>query len=122
MSRRLPHPLDRRWRMVPFRARLTLGFAGVMVILFGGLALLLHVLVENSLDLQINRSLQTRAVDIRTLVDGRPAGSPLRFLDSDGTFAQILDPRTGKVLAETTGHGGPLLDHRSCGGPLSAPA
>lgn len=96
--------------MVPFRARLTLGFAAVMVVLFGGLALLLHVLVENSLDLQINRSLQTRAVDIRTLLDGRPASSPLRFLDSDGTFAQILDPRTGRVLAETTGHGGPLLD------------
>ncbi len=111
MRGHLSPALDRRWRMVPFRARLTLGFAGVMVILFGGLALLLHVLVENSLDQQINRSLQTRAVDIRTLVDGRSASSPLRLLDSGGTFAQILDPRTGKVLAETTGHGGPLLDH-----------
>ncbi len=111
MTRRLPHALDRRWRMVPFRARLTLGFAGVMVILFGGLALLLHVLVENSLDQQINRSLQTRAVDLRTLVTGRPASSPLRLLDSDGTFAQIIDPRTGKVLAETSGRDVPLLDH-----------
>ncbi len=112
MSGRLPASLDRRWRMVPFRARLTLGFAGVIVVLFGGLALLLHVLVESSLDQQINGSLKTRAVDIRTLVDGHRADSPLRLLDSGGTFAQIIDPRTGKVLAETSGgHDVPLLDH-----------
>ena len=111
MSRRLPPTLDRRWRMVPFRARLTLGFAGVMVILFGGLALLLHVLVEDSLDQQINSSLQTRAVDLSSLVAGQPTSSPLPPLpDSGGTFAQILDARTGRVLAETTGHEVPLLD------------
>jgi two-component system OmpR family sensor kinase len=112
MSRPLPPALDRRWRMVPFRARLTLGFAGVMVILFGGLALLLHVLVENSLDQQINSSLQTRATDLQTLVGGHPTSSPLQALpDSGGTFAQIIDPRTGRVLTATSGHYTPLLDH-----------
>jgi two-component system OmpR family sensor kinase len=111
MTGRLPASLDRRWRMVPFRARLTLGFAGTMIILFGGLALLLHVLVENSLDQQINRSLQTRAVDLQSLVAGRPTDGPLRALpDSGGTFAQIIDTRTGDVLTATSGHYRPLLN------------
>jgi two-component system OmpR family sensor kinase len=111
MTGQLPRSLDRRWRMVPFRARLTLGFAGTMVVLFGGLALLLHVLVENSLDQQINRSLQTRSVDLRTLVAGRPTDAPLRALpDSGGTFAQIIDIRTDVVLTATSGHDRPLLD------------
>jgi two-component system OmpR family sensor kinase len=116
MSLRLSPALDRRWRMVPFRARLTLGFAGVMVILFGGLALLLHVLVENSLDQQINSSLRTRATDLQTLVGGHPTSSPLQALpDSGGTFAQIINPTTGKVLTATSGHYVPLLDHTQLG-------
>jgi two-component system, OmpR family, sensor kinase len=104
--------------MVPFRARLTLGFATVIIILFGGLALLLHTLVEEGLDQQINRSLQTRAVDLSSLVAGRSsnggvnaAGGPLPALpDSGGTFAQIINARTGQVLAATSGHEVPLLD------------
>jgi signal transduction histidine kinase len=111
MTGRLPPALDRRWQMVPFRARLTLGFATVMVILFGGLALLLHVLVENSLDQQINRSLQTRAADLKSLVGGHSSASLPSLPDSGGTFAQILDPQTGRVLAFTTGHPRPLVDH-----------
>ena len=111
MSGRLPASLDRRWRMVPFRARLTLGFATVMVILFGGLALLLHVLVENSLDQQINASLQTRAGDLSSLVSGRSTAKPLPALpDSGGTFAQIVDGRTGRAITATSGHYVPLLD------------
>ncbi|HET9074056.1 MAG TPA: ATP-binding protein [Solirubrobacteraceae bacterium] len=110
MSAALPETLDRRWQKVPFRARLTLGFAGAMVILFGGLALLLHVLVEHSLDQQIDRSLQTRAVDIGTLVDGRRVRDGLPSLpDSGGTFAQILEPHGGRVVAETSGHERPLV-------------
>jgi signal transduction histidine kinase len=112
MTARLPPALDRRWQMVPFRARLTLGFATVMVVLFGGLALLLHVLVENSLDQQINRSLQTRAADLKSLVGGHSSASLPSLPDSGGTFAQILDPHTGRVLAFTTGHPRPLVDHR----------
>ncbi len=111
MSGRLPASLDRRWRMVPFRARLTLGFATVMVILFGGLALLLHVLVENSLDQQINASLQTRAGDLSSLVSGRSTAKPLPALpDSGGTFAQIVDGHTGRAITATSGHYVPLLD------------
>jgi two-component system OmpR family sensor kinase len=122
VSARIPSSLDHRWRLVPFRARLTLGFALVMVILFGGLALLLHVVVENSLDQQINRSLQARSVDLSTLVGGRPIASGLPALpDSDGTFAQIIDPSTGTVVAETTGHAVVLLDPAHLRAALSDP-
>jgi two-component system, OmpR family, sensor kinase len=107
MKRRLWPALDARWRLVPFRARLTLGFAGAMVILFGGLALLLHTLVESSLDQQINRSLQTRVADLKPLVAGQVLP---KLPDSGGTFAQLIDPSTGAVLDYTLGHAQPLLD------------
>ena len=121
MNAALPQALDRRWQKVPFRARLTLGFAGAMVVLFGGLALLLHVLVESSLDQQIDRSLQTRAVDIATLVDGRRVAGLPSLPDSGGTFAQILDPRTGRVIAETSGHERPLVSVAQMRGALHQP-
>lgn len=97
-----------RWRAVPFRMRLTLGFAGVMIVLFGGLALLLHTLVESGLDQAIDRSLHTRASDLTTLVAGHRTLPELP--ESNGTFAQILDAGTGRVLVATPGHARPLLD------------
>ena len=97
-----------RLQRLPFRMRLTLGFAGVMVVLFGGLALLLHTLFDDSLNQGINRSLRTHAADITTLVRG---GRKLPQLpESGGAFAQILDPATGAVLDATPGHPGPLLN------------
>src|ERR1700722_19829065 len=97
-------------RQLPFRVRLTLGFAGVMVVLFGGLALLLHTLVEANLDQAINRSLYARAADLKTLVAGKSPLLPLP--ESDVTFAQILDPRTGDVRVVTPGHPMALLSRR----------
>jgi two-component system, OmpR family, sensor kinase len=96
-----------RLQRLPSRVRLTLGFAGAMIVLFGGLALLLHTLVENSLDQAINRSLSTHAADLASLVTGQQQLPVLP--ESDGTFAQIIDPRTGAVLASTPGHDAPLL-------------
>jgi two-component system, OmpR family, sensor kinase len=91
-----------KWRLVPFRMRLTLGFAGAMIILFGGLALLLHTLVESSLDQAINRSLHTHAADLSSLVSGKQRLPALP--ESDGTFAQIIEAGTGHVLVATPGH------------------
>ena len=60
-----------RWlRRLPFRVRLTLSFAVVMIVLFGGLALLLQTQFSASLDQGINRSLHTHAADIASLVRG----------------------------------------------------
>ena len=46
---------------LPFRLRLTLSFAAIIVVLFGGLALLLQTRFSASLDQGINRSLRTRS-------------------------------------------------------------
>src|SRR5436305_9283351 len=81
-----------------------------MVILFGGLALLLHELVAASLDQGINRSLRTRADDLAILVSGR---SHLPALpETGGAFAQIVDPATGRVRDVTPGGGARMLGLR----------
>ena len=94
-------------RRIPFRLRLTLSFALVIIVLFGGLALLLQTQFAASLDQGINRSLNTHAADVASLV-GRNRELP-RLTESGGTFAQIVDPATGRVLDATTGHGSALL-------------
>jgi two-component system, OmpR family, sensor kinase len=94
-------------RRLPFRVRLTLGFAVIMTVLFGGLALLLQTLVSASLDQGINRSLRTHAADLTTLVRG--ARQLPQLPESGGAFAQIVDPATGGVLDATPGHRTPLL-------------
>lgn len=94
-------------RRIPFRVRLTLGFAGVMILLFGGLALLLHARFQAGLDQAIDRSLRTHAGDLQTLVRARP--QPPSLPASGGAFAQVLDPSTGHVRAATVGYGKPLL-------------
>jgi two-component system, OmpR family, sensor kinase len=97
-------------RRVPFRMRLTLGFAVIMIVLFGGLALGLHELFAASLDQGIDRSLRTHAADVATLVS-REQGLP-ELPESGGTFAQIVDPSTGRVLDATPGHADVLLGRR----------
>lgn len=94
-------------RRIPFRVRLTLSFAGVMVVLFGGLALLLRTQFEASLDQAINRSLHTHAGDLATLVRGRRVLPQLP--ESGGAFAQILDPANGSIRDTTPGYVRPLL-------------
>jgi signal transduction histidine kinase len=94
-------------RRVPFRVRLTLSFAVVMVVLFGGLALLLQTLFSASLDQGINRSLHTHAADLSTLVRG--SFELPQLPESGGAFAQIVDPSTGGVKDATPGHAGRLL-------------
>ncbi|HUE28097.1 MAG TPA: ATP-binding protein [Solirubrobacteraceae bacterium] len=97
-----------RWlRRLPFRVRLTLSFAVVMIVLFGGLALLLQTQFSASLDQGINRSLHTHAADIASLVRGEKQLPQLP--ESGGAFAQIVDPATGLVLDYTPGHATPLL-------------
>jgi two-component system OmpR family sensor kinase len=95
-------------RRMPIRLRLSLTFAGVMIVLFGGLALLLHTRFSASLDQGIKRSLTTRADDLSSLV--ARAGQTLPDLpESGGAFAQIVNTRTGHVDDATPGHRRRLL-------------
>ena len=97
---------------LPLRGRLTLAFAIVMIVLFGGLALLLHTRFSASLDDGTRRALSTRAFDLSTLVlrdNAGRRGSPAPLPERGGAFAQILDAR-GRILDATPGHGTrPLL-------------
>ena len=95
-------------RRVPFRLRLTLGFAVIMVVLFGGLALLLHEQFAASLDQGIDSLLRARAADLSTLVS-REHELP-KLPESGGAFAQIIDPVTGRVRDATPGHFTSLLN------------
>ena len=103
----LPHSVL-SLRRVPFRMRLTLGFAVIIVVLFGGLALLLHESFSASLDQGIDRSLRTHGADLATLVSRDRALPPLP--ESGGAFTQIVDPASGRVLDATPGYARPLLN------------
>ena len=94
-------------RRLPFRVRLTLSFAVVMIVLFGGLALLLQTQFAASLDQGINRSLHTHATDLASLIAGNRRLPQLP--ESGGAFAQIIDPQTGQVVDATPGHRASLL-------------
>jgi two-component system OmpR family sensor kinase len=91
---------------LPIRGRLTLAFAAVMIVLFGGLALLLHTRFASSLDAGINRSLRTRSADLATLVrtrEGRPLRPSTQLPESGGAFAQVLTTH-GTIVESTPGH------------------
>jgi two-component system, OmpR family, sensor kinase len=93
-----------RLNRMPIRLRLALTFAGVMVVLFGGLFLVLYIRYETGLDSGISASLQSRAADLALLAsesDARLAAHPLLPASADG-YAQILSP-DGEVLASTPG-------------------
>lgn len=95
-------------RRVPIRARLTLAFAGLMVVLFGGLALLLYTRFEAGLDAGINGELRGRAAAVASVV-GSPSGRIRRPLRSGGgASAQILDPG-GSVVGSTPDLRGQVL-------------
>jgi heavy metal sensor kinase len=98
-------------RRVPFRLRLTLSFAGVMVVLFGGLALLLQTLFSASLDQGIDRSLRTHSADLASLLRGTHE-LPALPESGGGAFGQVVDARTGRVLDATPGHAAVLLSRQ----------
>ena len=87
---------------VPIRLKLALTFAGVMIVLFGLLSLLLYIQFAAGLDASIKSSLETRAADLSAVAsesDGQLVTHP-QLPEGSGGFAQILDP-SGRVLAST---------------------
>ncbi len=95
----------------PLRVKLTLAFAGVMIVLFGGLALLLYTRMQAGLDTGINGALHARAASladvIRARAKGRNPGWP-PLPAAGGEFAQILNSN-GRVFKSTSGLGSPPL-------------
>jgi signal transduction histidine kinase len=87
---------------VPIRLKLALTFAGVMVVLFGVLSLLLYIQFAAGLDDGIKSSLETRAADLSAEASqsDRHLYAHPQLPEGSGGFAQILDPG-GHVLAST---------------------
>jgi two-component system OmpR family sensor kinase len=107
-------------RRIPFRLRLTLSFAVVMIVLFGGLALLLQTRFSASLDQAINRSLHTHFFDLETLLAGKKNLPELSAYGNE--FAQVVNPNTGAVVDRVSP--GPTVSvlnraqlHRAAQGP-----
>jgi signal transduction histidine kinase len=85
----------RRFSRLPVRVRLTLTFAGVMVVLFGVIALLLYFTFEAGLDTSLNSSLRSRADTWSSVYETQRLHTPLK---QTGTgFALFVDPTTGAV-------------------------
>jgi two-component system, OmpR family, sensor kinase len=91
-----------RLERLPIRLKLALTFAGMMIVLFGVLSLLLYIQFAAGLDAGIKSTLETRAADLSAVAkerDQRLAANPVLPEGSNG-FAQIIDPQ-GQVLAST---------------------
>jgi heavy metal sensor kinase len=104
--RTLSAALGARIVRLPIRLKLALTFAGMMIVLFGVLSLLLYIQFAAGLDAGIRSTLDTRAADLSTVAsesDQRLARHPELPPGSDG-FAQIVDPQ-GHVLASTPDRG-----------------
>lgn len=121
----LSSALGARLSRTPIRLKLALTFAGVMVVLFGVLFLLLYVRYAAGLDAGIKSSLENRAADLAAVASGRDSqvGNHPVLPEGSGGFAQILDPH-GHVLAYTPGLAArPLLSAgelvRAGHGPIS---
>jgi signal transduction histidine kinase len=104
--RRFSASVGGRLDRLPIRLKLALTFAGMMVVLFGVLSLLLYIQFAAGLDAGINSTLDTRAADLAAVAgerDQQLSAHPQLPEGSDG-FAQIVDPQ-GQVLAATPDRG-----------------
>jgi signal transduction histidine kinase len=95
---------------MPIRLKLAGTFAGVMVVLFGVMFLVLYEEYAAGLDNSIRASLVTRAADLAVIASESDARLRAHRVlpQGSGGFAQIVDP-TGEVLATTPGVGDRLL-------------
>jgi len=86
-----------RFGRLPVRVRLTLSFAGAMVVLFGGIALLLYANFEAGLNKSIDNSLDSRAAELQPFIAAK-AGLNAPLVPYGPDIAQIADSRSGRVL------------------------
>ncbi len=99
---------------LPVRLRVTLAFAGVMVIVLGATGLFLYLRLGTQLNHTIDRNLQTRAEQLAALIRvsdhglGEPARSVLR--GERENYAQVLTPSGRLFDPKAQSHHPPVLD------------
>jgi two-component system, OmpR family, sensor kinase len=125
-ARALRRPADAlgdRLNRMPIRLKLAGTFAGVMIVLFGVMFLILYWQYADGLDNGIKTSLVTRAADLAVIAEESDARLRANRVlpEGSGGFAQIVDPN-GHVLATTAGVGGrPLLTASELAGTAHGP-
>ena len=91
---------------LPIRLRLTLAFAAAMGLVLAVLGIFIYTRFESSLNDNVDQSLRSRATDLRGLLERsdeeapRLAPSSVSFVETDESFAQLLD-RSGRLIDGT---------------------
>ena len=79
---------------IPIRIRLTLAFVLALGVVLAGLGAVVYIRFEDSLNDNTNQTLRSRATDIAAVIErsGPQIGGPgARFVESEESFAQVLD-------------------------------
>ena len=89
---------------IPIRLRVTLVFALAMVLVLGAVGAFLYVRLGDQLDESIDNGLRTRAGEVAAFVrDSGPAlgaSAEVALIESEESFAQVLEPE-GEVIDST---------------------
>ena len=89
---------------IPIRLRVTLVFALAMVLVLGAVGAFLYVRLGDQLDESIDNGLRTRAGEVAAFVrDSEPAlgaSAEVALIESEESFAQVLEPE-GEVIDST---------------------
>ena len=98
---------------LPIRARLTVAFAGAMVLVLLGAALFVFLRLRADLDETVNAGLSVRADAVAALAERSTfvldEGGPGATEDPEDGFAQVVAP-DGHVIDSVGGASGPVLD------------
>jgi heavy metal sensor kinase len=100
---------------LPIRVRVTLAFAAVMAVVLAAAGVFIYSQMESRLDESIDNGLRSRAGEVSALVRdeeaaGLGAADENRLIESDESFAQVLQPN-GSVVSSTAQVGDqPVLD------------
>jgi heavy metal sensor kinase len=93
---------------IPIRIRLTLAFVLALGVVLAGLGVVVYTRFEDSLNDTTDQALRSRATDIAAVVERsgpRIPGAADRFVETEDSFAQILDAEgtvvDGSSLADT---------------------
>jgi signal transduction histidine kinase len=87
-------------KRLPIRSRVTLAFAGVMVLLLAGLSLFIYLRFQSNLDDQIDTGLEARASEVTALLErSQPPGASVQDLlvQEEESFGQVLTP-SGEIF------------------------
>jgi heavy metal sensor kinase len=98
---------------IPIRIRLTLAFVLALGVVLAGLGAVVYTRFEKSLDDNTDQALRSRATDIAAVIErsGPRIGGPgARFVESEESFAQILDEQGRVVDGSSFADSRPLLN------------